>query len=63
MHQQGVRDEPALPQSPPSPIRQPSPQLWTMLPREHQRQLAQAVAELVRRQWQARVREEEANDE
>lgn len=63
MHQQGVRAEPALPQIPPSPRRPPSPQLWTMLPREHQRQLAQAVAELVRRQWQARERAEETDDE
>lgn len=63
MHQQGIRAEPTLPQTPPAPIRPPSPQRWTSLPREHQRQLAQVVAELVRRQWQARVREEETNDE
>ncbi len=63
MHQQEIRAEPALPQSPPAPRRPPAPQLWTSLPREHQRQLAQVVAELVRRQWQARVREEETNDE
>jgi hypothetical protein len=33
------------------------------LPREHQRQMAQIVAELVRRQWQARGREEGMSDE
>ena len=63
MHQQGIRVEPARPQVPPPPIRQPPPQRWTALPREHQRQLAQIVAELVRRHWQARVREEETSDE
>jgi len=63
MHQQGTHREPALPQGPPPPVRPPVPPLWTALPREHQRQLAQIVADLVRRQWQARVREEESRDE
>lgn len=63
MHRQGTHHEPALPQLPPPPLRPPPPPLWTALAREHQRQLAQIVAELVRRQWQARLREEGISDE
>ena len=50
------------PQYPPE-VRSLPPPLWPHLPGDHQRQLAQLVAELLRRRWPARPSEEEPADE